>query len=584
MTRHAVCFLLILSTGALAQIQGVVRDSGTLNGVEDAIVRIQDRDANTLTAIDGAFTLDDNAAFPFRVVAAKYGYYNGHVEILNAGGLVDLAIEMTPIPTTVTPDHPLNAPTECGGCHSNQYDEWVGSPMARTGLNRWVFDVLDGSGTAGGMGGFVYTRDSVHRFTSPNSDCSACHSPVHWLTDIANAGMGNVNTPTDAMINGVQCEVCHRAADVDATKLNFPGVDPDAFTFLRGPFNIEFGLLGDVTYENNIMRAAYNPQLSAQLCAACHEDNVDHDQDGDFEDAGSVPHETTFSEWEAYRQANGAAAQTCIECHMPATTDPQFCAFGEPRQRTVRSHDIRGTTPEFLENAATMTVDADLDLGSLVVDVAIENDGAGHSVPTGVVIRNMLLVVEAFDGSGLRLPLGQGGTVDAVGGSGDPTQGYYAGLPGHAFYLNMTDGVAQRIFYTEATALVADTRLKAGETYRDRFVFPFGVARPRLADVSVRLIYRRAFRELVDAKGWTLTGLGEPLDDVQPPHYGRLMAESQNNFDVCGPKDLDGSTAVDAGDLRSLNPRWGDALPPFGPAVEPVVNIKHFIAVVNCFE
>jgi len=414
----ALLFLLFASFG-FSQIQGMVRDSATLTGVAGAIVRIQDSDVSTLTNADGSFTLNDSGAFPYRVVAAKYGYYNGSFLIINSGGLTDLNIEIEPLPTTVSPDHPLNSPEDCGGCHPDQYEDWVLSPMATTGLNRWVFDVYNGTGTPGGMNGFVYQRDSVHRFANPNSDCSACHSPVHWLTDIVNAGMGDINLPNTAMENGVQCEVCHRALDVDETKLNFPGVDPEAFTFLRGNYNLEFGLLGDATYENNIMRPAYNPQLSAQLCAACHEDNVDHDDDGDFEDPGSVPHETTFSEWEQYRALNGPNAETCVSCHMPAVSPPRFCVFGEPRQRPIRSHDIRGTTPEFLENAVTMTVDASVDLASLTVDVAILNDGAGHSVPTGVVIRNALLAVEAFDQDGQRLDLASGDVMFAATGVTD---------------------------------------------------------------------------------------------------------------------------------------------------------------------
>jgi len=579
----ALLFLLFASFG-FSQIQGMVRDSATLTGVAGAIVRIQDSDVSTLTNADGSFTLNDSGAFPYRVVAAKYGYYNGSFLIINSGGLTDLNIEIEPLPTTVSPDHPLNSPEDCGGCHPDQYEDWVLSPMATTGLNRWVFDVYNGTGTPGGMNGFVYQRDSVHRFANPNSDCSACHSPVHWLTDIVNAGMGDINLPNTAMENGVQCEVCHRALDVDETKLNFPGVDPEAFTFLRGNYNLEFGLLGDATYENNIMRPAYNPQLSAQLCAACHEDNVDHDDDGDFEDPGSVPHETTFSEWEQYRALNGPNAETCVSCHMPAVSPPRFCVFGEPRQRPIRSHDIRGTTPEFLENAVTMTVDASVDLASLTVDVAILNDGAGHSVPTGVVIRNALLAVEAFDQDGQRLDLASGDVIDPVGGIGDPSQGYLAGLPGYAFYLNMTDGSNERIFYTEATAIAADTRLKPGETYEGRFVFPLSAANARTADVSVRLIYRRSFRELLDVKGWTETGHGGPLADVQPPHYGHLMESDQAAFDVCGPKDLNGSNTVDMDDLRALNPQWGAPAAPFGPASEPAVNVKHFTALVNCIQ
>ena len=45
-----------------------------------------------------------------------------------------------------------------------------------------------------------------------------------------------------------------------------------------------YGVLGDVSFQvPGLMRASYNPQLVAETCAACHQYNNDHDEDGDFE-------------------------------------------------------------------------------------------------------------------------------------------------------------------------------------------------------------------------------------------------------------------------------------------------------------
>jgi hypothetical protein len=41
--------------------------------------------------------------------------------------------------------------------------------------------------------------------------------------------------------------------------------------------------------------------------------------------------------------------------------------------------------------------------------------------------------------------------------------------------------------------------------------------------MCARLIYRKAFRFLVDAKGWTEDGHGQPLVDVIAPDFGHLM-------------------------------------------------------------
>ena len=52
--------------------------------------------------------------------------------------------------------------------------------------------------------------------------------------------------------------------------------------------------------------------------------------------------------------------------------------------------------------------------------------------------------------------------------------------------------------------------------------------------VRARLVYRRAFRALVDAKGWTLDGHGNPLEDVAPPYFGHLMEEEEWSAIVTG--------------------------------------------------
>jgi hypothetical protein len=397
--------------------------------------------------------------------------------------------------------------------------------------------------------------------------------------------MGDSSDPNMDMLNGVQCEVCHRAYDVDINQTYNPGVQPESFKLLKYNGNdtpLEFGLLGDVTYHNGVMRAAYNPILSAQLCSGCHEDTVDHDDDGDFSpEDGSLPHESTFTEWQAY-QALGNE-ETCIDCHMPFTDDTSFCTLvlEERRPGTIRQHEIRGTTPPFLENALTLEVDETIDFGEYRLDVTVTNDLAGHAVPTGVMLRNVILLVLAEDGEGMLLPLAAGDLVDGVGGVGDYLDGDYTGMPGQAFYRNMSNGIVDQVFYTEAQAILSDTRIQPGQSYAGSFVFDLGADGPRMIDTEVKLIYRRSYRPLLLAKGWTLTGHGEPLADIQPPHYGHLMEIDTLAADICADKDLNNSTAVDITDLRLLNPQWlGPA--PFLNQQQSTTSVRHFIALVNC--
>lgn len=595
--KHLRLLLAFAILPAFGQITGMVVDENTQAPIADAIVRIQKQQIVVKTDANGFFSLNDSASFPFILVAGAYGYYNEGRDILDSGGLVNIILEMEPVPLTISPHFPLNEPTTCQNCHPDQYDQWLGSPMQMTGLNTWVFDVYDGNGTPGGGGlpdgsgtqggdnGFVYQRDSVHRFAKPNSDCSACHSPVHWLTDIETAGMGNISAPNQDMMNGVQCEVCHRAFDVPPEKANFPGVTPEAFIFLRGEQRVEFGAIGDATYDNNVMKPAYNPILPAQLCSACHEDNNDHDDDDDFNDPGSVPHETTHSEWETYRDQLGAEnAQTCAGCHMPPTPEDQFCLFVKGRQPgTIRSHLIRGTSPQFLENALTLTVNQNAPLGTLKVNVNLANTGAGHAVPTGVVIRNMILLVEAKTTGGMVLNQLSGDVVDDIGGIGDPALGNYAGLPGMSFYKNMVDALGNEgIFYTEAVGIASDNRIMPGQAYQGEFQFqiPPGLSSSDI-DIDVRVIYRRSFRYLTLQKGWTTTGHGDPLADITAPHYGHLMERSQVSLDVCAEKDVDGIPGITANDFSELTPQWRQPAP-FGINEAPITNVRHFIALINC--
>ena len=252
--------------------------------------------------------------------------------------------------------------------------------------------------------------------------------------------------PTPGMEHGVACDMCHRIADIDISKPNFPGIYPGVVTLTRpvGPneiWKVMYGVLGDADfYQRGWMRASYQPQLKSEVCAACHQDKNDPDLSGDFESEDAIISEPTYLEWldSDYADPSSDVYAECVDCHMPATGAAAACdrvGFTRP-DGDVRSHNILGTTPEYLENALTMTMDASIEGDSLMVDVAIENDRTGHSVPTGVTIRNMILLVEAWQASdGAPLEHTGGPTVHALGGVGEagPEEGYYAGLPGRLY-------------------------------------------------------------------------------------------------------------------------------------------------------
>ncbi len=548
-----VVSLSLVASAAQAQVSGVVKDKVSGVPIADARVKVQAKNIETTTDATGAFSLPSASGTGLIVVGAKKGFYNEGVSA--DAPATGLNIELTAVDMTIDPTANFTYPESCATCHPQQYDQWSKSPMKHAGDNTWVYDIYDGSGTANGKGGFVYTRDSVHASKHPESDCASCHQPEPWVKKPFSA-LEPLGSLSDGAKRGISCEVCHKMADVDATKPNFPGIYPGAVTLLRppatAPFPIMFGLLGDVDYSTTDMRASYQPQLGALVCATCHQDKNDPDGDGDFEESDGIISEPTYLEWlnSAYADPKSPKYATCVTCHMKPTGDGQACNMITPNlgrpNGDIRSHDFPGTTPEFLENSVSLSLDVTLDADSLSAAVAIENDQVGHHVPTGVTIRNMILLVEAWrEADGAKLKHTGTQTVHDLGGVGDPAQGYYAGLAGKLYgKINQDAKGTSPTFFTDAVSIKEDNRIKALEKDTTNYTFELPAGGGELK-VRARLIYRRSWRALTDAKKWTEDGHGNPLEDVKPPHFGHLMEEAERTVNT--PQDCDAGGCPDAG-------------------------------------
>ncbi|HHI79847.1 MAG TPA: carboxypeptidase regulatory-like domain-containing protein [Planctomycetes bacterium] len=533
---HNCMAISLLSAVLSSQVSGVVLDSKSKKPVPGAYVTLQATKHRVTTDAKGAFLLPGLQGKGLVVVAAKKGYYNGPVTV-NAP-ISSLTIMMEPVVVTKDKNYSFASPNTCGICHPDQQAQWAGSPMNQAGGNRWVYDIYNGTGTSGGTGGFVYTRDSVHRIKNPNSECASCHQPEPWIKAPGKA-LDPIGNLSQGSLHGISCEVCHKIANLDSTKPNFPGIWPKVVDFLlpqTGPgfHQTQFGPLGDSSFVSTLdMRASFQPQLKAEMCAACHQDKNDPDGNGNFEEPNGVISEPTYLEWvkSPYGNPSSPKYQTCAGCHMKPYGAKYVAIRGNPPVRAsdqIRSHKILGTTPEYLENAVTMKLSTSIVGNSLRAQVKITNDQTGHHVPTGVTIRNMILLVEAWEvGNGKRLVHQGQQTIHALGGKGDPLQGYYAGLPGKLYAkVNKDANGNGPTFFTDAVGLQFDTRIPAlaTDTTHYDFKIPSGAGTLR---VRARLIYRRSFRFLTDAKKWTRTGHGAVLEDLQAPVFGHLMEEAE---------------------------------------------------------
>ena len=171
----------------------------------------------------------------------------------------------------------------------------------------------------------------------------------------------------------------------------------------------------------------------------------------------------------------------------------------------IHDHYMAGASDEtLLQNSVTMTTTARLSSPKsarlkgqeVLVEVSITNDKTGHHVPTGVPLRQMILVVQATDTDGNLLPLRDGPVLPDWTGN-------YAGQSGQYYAKILEDewtGESPTAAYWRDISLVEDTRLPAFATDVSQYAF----AAPAEGSVTVeaRLVFRRAFQELMEQKGW----------------------------------------------------------------------------------
>jgi len=368
---------------------------------------------------------------------------------------------------------PGRAEPDCGGCHAEALQQhWAASAHAQGGRNPIFLSLYYGTG-AGGTSEPGYKLD----FPDTVGSCAACHSPGEALNDLLVADL-------DAALHdgspGVHCRFCHDVASIELDaitgrpRVNMPGI-----------FSIELERSGPARCEEVGRRAGRSQSWArrSEVCAPCH-------------DAGfwGTPIYASFAEWKASPYA--ARGQTCQDCHMRSRRMP---AGGARQSRPGASDQTR------LRQAVDTRVTTKRDSGYLEAEVSITNGGAGHHMPTGSPLRNLILVVRATDEQGRPLRLAAGPTVPDWGGEGDASTGHYAGLPGKGFAKILREtwsGASPSAAYWNPTSIASDNRIAALATDTSNYLF---LAPDRgQVRVDVTLLFRRAFIELAERKGWEL--------------------------------------------------------------------------------
>ncbi len=478
--------------------------------VAGARVRLQATSFTTLTSETGAFSLRAGPAPSARVIAAwKDGYFNGGEKLVL--GRSEYRIVLRAIPAGDEPGYAWASPRAragddsrrasagkqpiCEKCHPAIVSEWEASAHSRSATNPLFLAMYEGKDATGeATGGPGYRIDFPHSA----GNCAACHVPGLAV----NAPFGTDATSARAAAAGVSCDVCHkvREAEIDDAG-GRPGVLSLRFARPAPGKDAFFAQLDDVTAGDD----SFNPLFrESRYCAPCHH--------GTF---WRVRAYSEFAEWAASSYARRNVQ--CQDCHMKLEGGARRFALekegGVLRDpATISSHAQYGLDDaRFMREAVRVETRADLARGRVGVRVSVTNSGAGHHVPTGSPMRNMILLVAARDSRGNGLRLVKGGRVPSWGGEGSPADGNYAGLPGKGFAKILGDLVEYpadprqgRRFsrhdpapYWRPTAVLSDTRIPAEATDESRYEFELPALHdPAAAPVTVetRLVYRRTFR------------------------------------------------------------------------------------------
>jgi hypothetical protein len=517
-------------------IKGIVRDDeGPVSG---AVVRIQTTKHSAVTGSAGEFELavPESTGVPVELTAWAEGYFiNGPVEASPGEKGVTISLhrhsrldnpEYEWLPSFRSTGSGENQ--GCSECHFRgeagsgavlPVDEWLEDAHSQSAVNPRFLTLHTGKDMSGRRSPSTRFRraeddrllplppDSEKPYYGPGyrldnpdhtGDCGACHVPAAAIRAPLNTDPVSVR---GVEAEGVSCDFCHKVWDVrldPATGLPFPD-RPGVLSYeFRRPFEghqFFAGPLDDIAPGEDTYSEL---QKSSQFCAPCHF--------GVFWD--TVVYDS-FGEWLRSPYSHKDTGKTCQDCHMPSS-GAEFFTHPEKGGRkrdpeTIVSHRMPGARDlNLLRNAVSLSLEAEPSPEGIRVRTKVVNDRTGHHVPTDSPLRHLILVVRAYGGDASELSLKEGPVLPEWCGSGDPADGCYAGLAGKVFVKlleEMRTGVAPTAAYWNPTRVVMDTRLGAFETDTGEFLF----AAPDSGDIRIEaiLLYRRAYKKLMELKGWS---------------------------------------------------------------------------------
>ncbi len=533
------------SGAATLRITGIVTSAE--GPIEGATVRIQATENKTVSSATGAFTLSGlTPREPVTVTASAPGHYIGWTTAMPG----ERGVVITLNRHYQTDNHEygwfeedgVEGSAACGKCHT-AHAEWLADGHSQAAINPRFLTMYAGTDVDGNQSpppdknniGVPLPTDLSKPYFGPGfkldfpniaGNCATCHTPMAAkMPNAQNCGWSGCHKDTTASFSGglldpgvspmdlkgdaaegISCEFCHKIGQVKInrqTGLPYPDLPGILSYKLYRPtegHDLIFGSVDDIARTDvPAPRDVYLPlQQESAYCAGCHYGILGSVVIGNMQTKGGVLVYSSFSEWLESPYSDEETGKTCQDCHMRAGDYDYFAWPGmggvirDPQQ--VHNHQM--LSEELLQSAVTLTTTAVISAGQVLVDVDVFNDQTGHHMPTDSPMRQAILVVEAMDGDGKPLRLLEGPTLPEWTGD-------YASQPGRAYAKILQDewtGEAPTAAIWRPVVIAEDTRLPALATDSSRYVF----RAPAAGDgtVNVRLLYRKAFQQLAEWKGW----------------------------------------------------------------------------------
>jgi hypothetical protein len=316
----------------------------------------------------------------------------------------------------------------CGDCHRAIEEGWKQSAHSQAVESRLFLDAMNLAATDYGA--------------SARKTCLSCHSPIAVES-------GDLALVKKVSWEGITCDYCHSVRDVTLSGPN-PKATLDYSLVKSGPWK-------DVTspVHGTIYSAVHTSSL---ICASCHE----------YRNSLGFPVLTTYTEWS--KSAYGTKNQNCQSCHMYEVkgnvVDPRV---ERTKEAGINLHQIPGShSMQQLEKALHAQLTTTHEGGRLRIVVEVTNRGAGHSVPTGSPMRQLILEVHA----------------SPYGGAPMSERRVFRRTVADA--KNVTIELEPQAFIKGAKT-ISDTRIPPGETRKETFTFQ--VPQGTRTQVEADLIY-----------------------------------------------------------------------------------------------